>query len=73
MRFDEPLYNYARQFDFSIWSYINKNKKCFFIANNLKEFLERTDNWKNNLKPYNEVVFYESKLEAEKELRFINI
>lgn len=51
--------------------YINKNKKCFFIANNLKEFLERTDNWKNNLKSYNEVVFYESKLEAEKELRFI--
>lgn len=33
--------------------YINKKRKCFFIANNLKEFLERTDNWKNNLKPYN--------------------
>ena len=46
-------------------------KKMFFIANNLKEFLERTANRKNNLKSYNEVVFYESKLEAEKELRFI--
>ena len=53
--------------------YINKNKECFLIANSGKEFLERTENWKNNLKPYNEVVFYESKLEAEKELRFINI
>ncbi|MGG7057194.1 hypothetical protein ACQPUZ_02750 [Clostridium tertium] len=53
--------------------YISNNKKCFFIANSLKEFLEKTDNWKNNLKPYNEVVLYDSKLEAEKELRFINI
>ncbi|MEN8077565.1 hypothetical protein ABFP60_11435 [Clostridioides difficile] len=38
-----------------------------------REFLETTKSWKNNLKPYNEVIFYESKLEAEKELRFINI
>ena len=53
--------------------YINKNKKCFLIANNAKEFLERPNNWKNNLQPYNEIVFYDSKLEAEKELRFINI
>lgn len=53
--------------------YIDRNKKCFFIANNLEEFLERSNNWKNNLKPYNKVVFYESKLDAEKELRFINI
>lgn len=53
--------------------YINKNKDCFLIANSGKEFLETTKHWKNNLKPYNEVIFYESKLEAEKELRFINI
>ena len=53
--------------------YINKNKECFLIANNEREFLEITKGWKNNLKPYNEVIFYESKLEAEKELRFINI
>ncbi len=52
--------------------YIDKNKECFLIANNGKEFLETTNNWKNNLKPYNEVVFYESKLEAERELKFIN-
>ena len=53
--------------------YINKNKECFLIANSGKEFLETTKNWKNNLEPYNEVIFYESKLEAEKELSFINI
>lgn len=53
--------------------YINKNKECFLVANSGKEFLETTKSWKNNLKPYNEVIFYESKLEAEKELRFINI
>ncbi|MEG2869313.1 MAG: hypothetical protein RR894_16370 [Terrisporobacter sp.] len=53
--------------------YINKNKECFLIANSGKEFLETTKNWKSNLKPYNEVIFYASKLEAEKELRFINI
>ena len=53
--------------------YINKNKECFLISNSGKEFLETTKNWKNNLEPYNEVIFYESKLEAEKELSFINI
>ena len=53
--------------------YINKNKECFIIANRGKEFLETTKNWKKNLKPYSEVIFYTSKLEAEKELRFINI
>ena len=60
------------QSDFPI-CYINKNKECFLIANSGKEFLETPKNWKNNLKPCNEVIFYESKLEAEKELRFINI
>ena len=53
--------------------YINKNKKCFLIANDFKNFLERTDNWKNNLEQYNEIMFYGSKLEAEKELKFINL
>ncbi|WP_195989443.1 hypothetical protein [Clostridium sp. D53t1_180928_C8] len=53
--------------------YINKNRECFLIATSGKESLETTTNWKNNLKPYNEVIFYKSKLEAEKELRFINI
>lgn len=51
--------------------YINKYKECFLIANSGKDFLEMSKNWKINLKPYNEVIFYESKLEAEKELRFI--
>ena len=53
--------------------YINKNKECFLIANNGKEFLEIVKEWKNNLIPYNEVIFYKSKLEAEKELVFISI
>ncbi len=53
--------------------YIDRNKKCFLIANNGKEFLEKKNNWKINIEPYNEVVFYESKLEAEKELKFIDI
>lgn len=53
--------------------YINKNKECFLIANSGRKFLEITKSWKNNLKSYNGVRFYESKLEAEKELRFINI
>lgn len=53
--------------------YIDKNKKCFLIANSGKEFLETGNNWKRDLEPYDGIVFYESKLEAEKELRFINI
>ena len=53
--------------------YINKNKECFLIANNGKEFLEIAKDWKDNLIPYNEVIFYKSKLEAEKELIFISI
>lgn len=53
--------------------YINKNKECFLIAKNGKEFLEIAKDWKYNLTPYNEVIFYKSKLEAEKELIFISI
>lgn len=53
--------------------YINKNKECFLIANSGKEFLESVESWKSVLKLYDEVIFYESKLEAEKEFRFINI
>ena len=49
------------------------SKECFLIANSGKEFLETIKSWKNNLKPYNGVIFYESKLEAKKELKFINI
>lgn len=51
--------------------YIDSQKRCFLIAQTGREFLEIANSWKSHLKPYDGVVFYSSKAEAEKELDFI--
>lgn len=53
--------------------YINKELDCFIIAKNGKEFLHNIKSWKNNLKPYDKITFYSSKIEAEKKLEFIDL
>lgn len=53
--------------------YIDNKQQCFLIANTGKEFLKIVDSWKQHLKPYNDIVFYRSKSEAEKEHEFIEI
>ena len=53
--------------------YINNNLECFIVSKNVAEFLSNLETWKSNLKPYDKVTFYNSKIEAEKELEFINL
>ena len=53
--------------------YINENKKCYLIAATGKEFLDNISNWKARLKPYNDVVLFETKTAAENVLDFIDI
>ena len=53
--------------------YINKDLECFIVSENVREFLGHIETWKSNLKSYDKVTFYNSKIEAEKELEFINL
>lgn len=53
--------------------YIDKDKTCYLIASNGAEFLAKVSEWRNNLMPYNDIVFYSNKLAAENELEFIDI
>lgn len=53
--------------------YINKDLECFIIAENGADFLSNIESWQNNLKPYNKIIFYRSKVEAEMKLEFIDL
>lgn len=53
--------------------YINKELECFIIAESAKAFLENIDSWRENLKFYDKIKFYRSKIEAENELEFIDL
>lgn len=53
--------------------YISKDLECFIISENGTDFLSNIDSWQNNLKPYDKVIFYHSKAEAEMETEFINL
>lgn len=50
--------------------YINKNRNCFTVAENLRELLARTG-WKENMKPDEEIQIFNSLDEAKKNLEFI--
>lgn len=53
--------------------YINKGLECFLIAENGREFIQNIESWRKRLKPYNKITFYPSKVDAEKELIFIEL
>ena len=53
--------------------YINKDLECFIIAENGADFLSNIESWQNNLKPYDKITFYRSKVEAEMKLEFIDL
>ena len=53
--------------------YINKDLECFIISENVTEFLENVESWKNNLTPYHKVTFYTSKEEAKRKLEFLDL
>lgn len=53
--------------------YIDINRQCYLIAPNGPAFLQNLSHWKNNLVPYNDVLFYDSKASAQKALDFITL
>ena len=44
--------------------YIDRERNCFHVADSGKEFLEHARNWKNMLKPYEEIEFFVNKESA---------
>lgn len=53
--------------------YISPKKKCLFIADNFSEFIKHFDEWKQHMTPYNELEFFTSKEEAEKNYEFLDM
>ena len=51
--------------------YVDKNLGCFLAAKNGDLFLKTADSWKEQLIPYEEIVFYRSVEEAKQQLEFI--
>ncbi len=56
--------------------YINKSKESFSIADSLKVFLKMLASeydWRTNMTPNHNIVFYKSKVDAENSLEFLKI
>jgi len=51
--------------------YIDSGKKCYLAASNGKEFLENAGHWKERLKPYHDIEFFDSREAAQKKYAFI--
>lgn len=53
--------------------YIDKDRNCYRIAENGAVFLANVQEWKNHMEICHDVVFYQSKKAAEKELEFLDV
>lgn len=53
--------------------YINNLWECFLIAETAKAFLRVAPFWKQQLRPYDRVVFYSSRAKAEETLEFVRL
>ena len=52
--------------------YIDKDKRCYLIAQNGAAFLEKASEWKSGLKLYDEITLYQSKEQAKSGVTFIS-
>lgn len=52
--------------------YIDHERNCYLAAENAKDFIKCAPIWKNCLKEYHGVTFYQSKSDAEKVVEFID-
>lgn len=52
---------------------VDKNRRCYLVASNFREFISCAAYWAENLRPFHDIVFYPSKSAAKKELEFIDI
>lgn len=51
--------------------YIDQNLTCFLAAGNGNAFLAAAGSWREQLSPYEGIIFYRSKEEAKQQLEFI--
>ena len=52
--------------------YINRDLKCFIVSDNAINFLKNVGSWKDDLIPFDKITFYSSKVDAQKDLEFID-
>jgi hypothetical protein len=52
--------------------YIDKNRNCYLIADNGKDFLENVQNWKSIMKPYTDIEFFTSLTQAKEKYEFLD-
>ena len=53
--------------------YIDNERNCYLIVEKSTDFLKCAPMWKKCLTEYNGVTFYNSKLEAEKDVEFLDL
>ena len=52
--------------------YIDKDRKCYLIAENGRDFLARVSDWKSRKTLYTDVEFFESREAAQKKYEFLD-
>lgn len=52
--------------------YINRDLECFIVSDSARNFLKNVGLWKDNLMPYDKITLYSSRLDAKKNLEFID-
>lgn len=52
--------------------YIDKDRKCYLIAENGRDFLAKVSDWKSGMVLYQEVEFFDSKEDAQKKYEFLD-
>ena len=53
--------------------YIDKNKRTYIIAENAREFIANIAEWKENLRAYNEIHFFQTQKQAQTMYEFIDV
>lgn len=53
--------------------YINRDLKCFIVSDNAIKFLTNVGLWKDNLIPSDKIALYSSKVDAQKDLEFVDL
>lgn len=53
--------------------YISKEKQCYMVAGNFKEFMKHLDSWKNQMALEETIVFYKTKSEAKAANEFLDL
>ncbi len=52
--------------------YIDKDKKCYLISNNSKDFMKRVADWKNHLSIYEDMMIFGDIEDAKRVLEFFD-